>query len=120
MRAVPVRDLIWTGPKVELAPISDKMFWLTNWPLGGMETIRVPVTAPLFVGLPWRDMTSTEAEEELGFTITSVDRKLALVEDFKRRLALLTLTLLSMLGSFVRLSMCVANALIGASEVSRK
>ena len=85
-----------------------------------MVTTRVPVTAPLLVELPSRAVISTEAGEELGFTIASVERKLLLAEDFKRRLALPLLTLFSILGSFVKLSICVAKALIGELEVSFK
>ena len=81
---------------------------------------RAPVTAPLFGELPSRALISTEAGEELGFTMASVERKLALAEDFKSKFALPLLTLFSILGSFVKLSICVAKALMGEFEVSFK
>ena len=120
MMGVPVSDRSSIGPNVELAPISDKMFSLTNWPLAGMVMIREPVTAPLLVELPSRAVIPTEAGEELGFTMASVERKLALALDFKSKLTLPLLTLFSMLGSFVELSICVAKALIGELDVSFK
>src|SRR5688572_28041719 len=83
-----------------------------------MVTTRVPVTTPLFMELPSRAVISTEAGEALGFTIANVERKLVLAEDFKSKLALPLLTLFSMLGSFVKLSICVAKALMGELEVS--
>ena len=79
---------------------------------------RTPVTAPLFVELPSRAVISTEAGEAFGFTIANVERKLELAEDFKSKLELPLLTLFSMLGSLVRLSICVAKALIGELDVS--
>src|SRR4030095_9060077 len=83
-----------------------------------MFTTRAPVTAPLFVVLPSRAVISTEAEEAFGLTMANVERKLVLAEDFKSKLALPLLTLFSILGSFVKLSICVAKALIGELEVS--
>ena len=81
---------------------------------------RVPVTAPLFVALPSRALISTEAGEGFGFTIDNVERELALAEDFNSKLALPLLTLFSMLGSFVELSICVAKALMGELEMNFK
>ena len=50
-----------------------------------MVTTRVPVTVPLFEELPSRAVISTEAGVALGFTITSVERKPLLAEDFKSK-----------------------------------
>ena len=118
MMGAPVSDRSSTGPNTELAPISDNMFSLTKWPLAGIAMTRAPVTEPLFVALPSRAVISTDAGEAFGFTIANVERKLVLAEDFKSKLALPLLTLFSMLGSFVKLSICVAKALIGELDVS--
>jgi hypothetical protein len=83
-------------------------------------TTRLPVTAPLLVVLPSRAVISTEAGELFGFTMASIERKLVFAEDFKSKLVLPLLTLFSILGSFVKLSICVAKALMGELEVSFK